>query len=165
MIIEIPKDVQVEVKGDTVIISGKLGKFERRFKTLGVKIERKDNSLEVNGGEGGKMLAGTIESHIKNMFKGVTEGFSHKLQAVHSHFPMSVEVKGNKVLIKNFVGEKKPRTADIVGKTKVEVKGADIFVSGPDKEAVGQTCANISLATVIKQKDCRVFQDGIYMVE
>jgi large subunit ribosomal protein L6 len=165
MMVEIPKDVQVEVKGDTVIVSGKLGKLQRSFKSLGVKLEIKGNQLEIGGGEGGKVLEGTIEAHVKNMFKGVTEGFSHKLQAVHSHFPMSVEVKGDRVLIKNFIGEKKPRSAEIVGKTKVEAKGTDIFVSGPDKDAVGQTCANISMATAIKQKDSRVFQDGVYMVE
>ncbi|MEM3690235.1 MAG: 50S ribosomal protein L6, partial [Candidatus Micrarchaeia archaeon] len=63
------------------------------------------------------------------------------------------------------IGEKKPRVASIVGDTKVEVKGSEIFVSGVDKEAVGQTCANICSATCIRNKDSRVFQDGIYLVE
>jgi len=161
----IPKDVEVDVKGSTVVVKGKKGKVEKSFRGIGLKIERKGDSIEVDGGNGGKMLAGTVESHLKNMFQGVSEGYSRRLQIIHSHFPMSVEVKGKEVLIKNFVGEKKPRTADIVGETKVEVKGTDVFVSGPDKEAVGQTCANIYQATKIKQKDSRVFQDGVYPVE
>ena len=163
--IVIPKEVEVEVNGNTVVVKGKNGKVEKSFRGRGFKIERKGDAIAVEGGDGGGMLAGTVEAHLRNMFKGVTEGFSHRLQAVHSHFPMSVEVKGDKVLIKNFIGEKKPRTANIVGETKVEVKGTDIFVSGPDKDAVGQTCANISSATAIKEKDSRVFQDGVYLVE
>lgn len=163
--IEIPKEVEVEVKGSTVSVKGKKGKVEKSFNMRGLRIERKDSALEVEGGDGGKTMANTVESHLKNMFKGVTEGFSHRLQIVHSHFPISVEVKGKEVLIKNFIGEKKPRTAEIVGETKVEVKGNEVFVSGPDKEAVGQTCANISSATAISNKDSRVFQDGIYLVE
>jgi large subunit ribosomal protein L6 len=161
----IPKEVEVDVKGNTVVVKGKKGKVEKSFRGIGLKIEKKGDAVEVDGGNGGKMLAGTVESHLKNMFQGVTEGYSHRLQIVHSHFPMSVEVKGKEVLIKNFIGEKKPRTADVIGETKVEVKGADVFVSGPDKEAVGQTCANIYQATRIKEKDSRVFQDGVYPVE
>lgn len=163
--VNIPKDIEVDVKGNMVVVKGKNGKVEKSFKGIGLKIERKGDSIEVDGGTGGGMLAGTVESHLKNMFKGVTEGYSHRLQVVHSHFPISVEVKGKEVLIKNFIGEKKPRSADIIGDTRVEVKGTDVFVSGPDKEAVGQTCANIFQATKIKQKDGRVFQDGIYLVE
>jgi large subunit ribosomal protein L6 len=163
--IQIPKEVEVELKGSTVLVKGKRGKLEKSFRGRGLKIERKDAAIEVDGGDGGKMLANTVEAHLRNMFKGVSEGFSLKLQVVHSHFPMSVEVKGEKVLIKNFIGEKKPRTANIVGETKIEVKGNEVFVSGIDKEAVGQTCANIISATKIKQKDSRVFQDGIYLVE
>jgi large subunit ribosomal protein L6 len=163
--VDVPTEVEVEVKGSTVSVKGKKGRVEKSFRGIGLKIEKKENRIEVDGGNGGKMLAGTVESHLRNMFQGVTEGYSHRLQIIHSHFPISVEVKGKEVLIKNFIGEKKPRTADIVGETKVEVKGTDVFVSGPDKEAVGQTSANIFQATKIKQKDSRVFQDGIYLVE
>ncbi|QLJ53008.1 MAG: LSU ribosomal protein L9e (L6p) [Candidatus Fermentimicrarchaeum limneticum] len=162
---EIPKDVEIEVNGSSIVVKGKNGKIERSFSGRGLKIERKGDKIEVTGGDGGNMLARTVEAHIKNMFRGVTEGFSRKLQVVHSHFPISVEVKGDKVFIKNFIGEKRPRVAKIVKDTKVEVKGVEVFVSGPDKEAVGQTAANIYSATKIRGKDCRVFQDGIYLIE
>jgi len=45
------------------------------------------------------------------------------------------------------------------------VKGDDIIVEGINIENVGQTAANIQLATKIKDKDPRVFQDGIYVYE
>jgi large subunit ribosomal protein L6 len=163
--IQIPSDVEVEVKGNTVSVKGKKGALQKSFSGRGLRIEKKENAIQVFGGDGGEMLERTIESHLKNMFHGVTNGFTRKLQVVHSHFPINVEVKGREVLIKNFIGEKKPRIARIVGDTKVEVKGSEIFVSGVDKEAVGQTCANICSATCIRGKDSRVFQDGIYLVE
>lgn len=163
--IQIPADVEVEVKGNAVVVKGKKGVLERSFRGKGLRIERKGREIEVFGGEGGEKLERTIEAHLRNMFQGVTEGFARKLQIVHSHFPINVEVKGREVLIKNFIGEKKPRVARIVGDTKVEVKGNEMVVSGIDKEAVGQTCANICSATCIRNKDSRVFQDGIYLVE
>jgi len=45
------------------------------------------------------------------------------------------------------------------------VKGEDVIVTGIDRQAVGQTAANLELATKIKQKDLRKFLDGIYIYE
>ncbi|MGB9577463.1 MAG: 50S ribosomal protein L6, partial [Candidatus Norongarragalinales archaeon] len=98
----------------------------------------------------------------RNMIKGCTEEYSKKLQVVYAHFPITIEVKGSQVNIKNFLGEKVPRTAKIVGDTKVSVAGQEITVSGHDKEAVGQTASNLVRATRIAKKDVRIFQDGIY---
>jgi large subunit ribosomal protein L6 len=80
---------------------------------------------------------------------------------------MSVEVDKDYVIIKNFAGERGVRKAKIMPGAKVEVikKGSDIdvIVKGIDKDAVGQTAANIYLATKVKNKDPRVFLDGIYV--
>ena len=46
---------------------------------------------------------------------------------------------------------------------RVENK-TDVIVSGIDKEAVGQTAANIERCTTVKNRDRRVFQDGIYRI-
>src|SRR5690606_1375479 len=96
--------------------------------------------------------------------KGVTEGFTYRMKIVYAHFPMSVKVAGDSVVIENFLGERHPRRARIVGDTKVQVKGDEVEVSGINKEDVGQTMANIEQATRIKGRDPRVFQDGIYLV-
>jgi large subunit ribosomal protein L6 len=40
----------------------------------------------------------------------------------------------------------------------------EVVVTGIDKENVGQTAANIERCAVIKNRDRRVFQDGIYLL-
>jgi large subunit ribosomal protein L6 len=87
------------------------------------------------------------------------------MKIVYAHFPMTVKADGSKVTIENFLGERHPRTAKILGDTQVQIKGDEVIVSGINKEEVGQTMANIEQATKIKGRDPRVFQDGIYLVE
>ncbi|MFH1222349.1 MAG: 50S ribosomal protein L6, partial [Candidatus Micrarchaeota archaeon] len=111
-----------------------------------------------------KALLGTADAVLQCMFLGVTEGYSRKLKALYAHFPITMEVKGREVIIKNFLGEKCPRVAKIAGDTKVEAKAQLVSVSGPDKEGVGQTCANLRAAVRIREKDPRVFQDGLFEV-
>jgi large subunit ribosomal protein L6 len=43
------------------------------------------------------------------------------------------------------------------------IKGEDISVEGVDLKVVSQTAANIQDSTRIKEKDLRVFLDGIYI--
>jgi large subunit ribosomal protein L6 len=160
---KIPEKVKVTIAGTKIHVEGPKGKLERTFPSKDLKLASKDGEVSVSAPE--LMLENTIKAHIKNMFKGVTEGYSHKMQIIYSHFPITMEVKGPAINIKNFQGEKKPRRAKIVGATKVEVKGQDVSISGIDKEAVGQTIANLFTATKIKKRDSRVFQDGIYIVE
>ncbi len=74
-------------------------------------------------------------------------------------------MQGERVLIENFMGENYPRTARIVGGASVDVSGEEVVVTGADKEAAGQTAANLEQATRIRGKDPRVFQDGVYIVE
>jgi large subunit ribosomal protein L6 len=85
------------------------------------------------------------------------------MKIVFVHFPMTVKVQGKKIIIENFVGERKPRTTDIVGETKVTIKGDDITIEGTDLNEVSQTAANIQTATKIRNKDLRKFLDGIYV--
>ncbi len=171
--ITIPEGVNVEVSGDTVSgytvkVSGPLGENQRFLKFRGVYIEKEDGKIRVYTTEKKKKLramVGTFAAHIENLMRGVKEGFEYKLKIVYSHFPMKVRVEGNEVVIENFLGEKHPRRAKIVGRAKVSISGNEITVSGIDIEECGQTAANLEQATRIKRLDVRVFQDGIYIVK
>ena len=100
------------------------------------------------------------------MVKGVTDGFTYTLKALYSHFPMTLAVQGNQLIVNNYFGERVPRSANILAGVDVKVQNkTEIVVSGIDKEAVGQTAANIERSTTVKKRDRRVFQDGIYLIE
>ena len=105
----------------------------------------------------------TFKSHVDNLILGLQTGFTYKMKIVFAHFPMKVSVKKDLLVIDNFLGEKHPRAANILEGVTVKVKGDEVVVSGRNKEMVAQTSANIEYATKIKDKDPRVFQDGIYI--
>ena len=111
-----------------------------------------------------KTYAGTFRAHIKNMILGVSKDFEYKLKICSGHFPMSVTVDHEKVIIKNFLGEKIPRIAKILPGVKCSVMGDEIIIRGTNKENAGQSAANIEMATRIVNRDRRVFQDGIFII-
>src|SRR5256885_401349 len=110
-------------------------------------------------------MLGTAAAHVRNMIKGVTQGYKYDLRTVYAHFPVTVKVdeKAKVLKIENFTGEKTPRYARILEGVKVAIKGDDISVEGVDLKSVSQTAANIQDSTKIKKKDLRVFLDGIYV--
>lgn len=166
-IVELPQGVNAEIKGLEVKMSGKTS-TSRTFKAANVELTKSGNSIKICGNNDMKITKAivlAISAHLKNMIRGVQEGHESKLAIVYSHFPLNVQVKGTTIDINNFLGEKRPRIAKIVGSTKVEIKGKEIFVRGPDIEAVGQTAANMEQATKVRGKDRRIFQDGIFLVE
>jgi len=167
-LIAIPKNVNIKVSGKHIEVTGEYGQFSRDFSAAPISIELENNLLKVYATWVRKKesaLVGTISSHIRNMIIGVTEGFTYKLKIVYSHFPISVKLDRKKIVINNFTGERKSRTAKIVGDVKVEISGDDIIVSGINIENVGQTAANIQQVTRVKGKDPRIFLDGIYVYE
>jgi len=111
-----------------------------------------------------RALVGATLAHIRNMMTGVTKGYTYKLRTVFSHFPITVKAEKDKVLIQNFLGERKPRVAKIVGRAEVKIEGQDITVTGIDIDEVSQTASNIELATRISGYDKRIFQDGCWIV-
>ncbi|MGM0404764.1 MAG: 50S ribosomal protein L6 [Thermoplasmatota archaeon] len=167
-IVEIPDDVDVKIVGEEINVSGPNGTIKKKFTDKRVDIVIKNNEVELSVKDPSKRekaLLGTYTSHIQNMVEGVQNDFEYKLKIVYSHFPVKVRSEGNEVVIENFIGEKKPRRAPVLGETKVEIKGDEVFVKGLDKDDVAQTAANIESATRIKNTDNRVFQDGIYIIE
>lgn len=164
----IPEGVNITIENIKVMIKGPLGQIQRDIWYPGITIKKEDSNLvigtDIPRREQLAML-GTFESHLKNMIVGVTKGYESTMKVVYSHFPIQLKTEGNKVVINNFLGEKKSRKASIKGDSKVLIKGDQVIITGINKEDVGQTAANIRIATKIKRFDPRVFQDGIYLVE
>lgn len=151
----------VAVNGSKITVKGAKGELTRDF---GPGVQLLVEGKKINVSTKAKAMLNSVKGHVANMMKGVTEGYVRKMKILYAHFPMSIEVKGKDIIIKNFIGEKSPRKAKAIGNVKVTVKGQELTIEGADKEEVGQTAANLKTATKIKARDCRIFQDGIYPV-
>lgn len=165
---KIPDGIEAEINDNEVIIKKNGEQLREKFQLGKINLEKKENHVKIqvdNPRRKEKALAGTIQGKIQNMIKGLQEGYEYKLRAIYKHFPMNINVEGNKVKIQNFAGEKEPRYSKVKEDTEVEVKGEEIIVKGRNKADAGQTAANLEQATWIKNKDPRVFEDGIYIIE
>ncbi len=168
IVIPIPEGVELLVEGQKISVRGRKGDITREFSSVPVTFSVSDRTLSITTTKTRKReiaLMGTLGVHIENMMKGVQNGYTYRLKVVYAHFPITVKVQGKTVIIQNFTGERHPRTSKIVGDSKVTVKGDEILVEGVDLEKVSQTAANMELATVSRDKDPRVFLDGIYIFE
>lgn len=165
--IAIPENVEVKIENDNVCVKGEKGETSRMLSYPKIKLRVNSKTITVeckNPRKKEKALAGTFVAHIKNMLKGVTKGFEYKMKTVFSHFPIKTSVEGNEFLIQNFLGERSPRRAKILDGVTVVVKDDQVIINGINKEKVGQTVANIERATIVRNRDIRVFQDGVYRI-
>ncbi|HLD19051.1 MAG TPA: 50S ribosomal protein L6 [Candidatus Nanoarchaeia archaeon] len=103
-------------------------------------------------------------AHAKNMQKGVTEGHHYLLRICSGHFPMNVTVSKNEFVVKNYVGERVPRSMKLPSGVEVKVNGRDITVDSTDKNLAGMVASRIEGLTKRANFDKRRFQDGIYIV-
>ena len=164
--VEMPEGVNVALQGRTLSVKGKLGEARKRFDKVNVNIAVAENRVVFTPFSAKKkdnVIINTVSSIVNNMVTGVTKGYTYKVKVVYAHFPITVKTKGKQILVENFMGERSPRVSVIVGDTKVSVEGDDVIVKGVSLEDVGQTAANIELATKVKRKDQRVFLDGLYI--
>ncbi len=165
--IAIPGGVTVNMDGNVMTVKGPKGELSRNFAHPGIDVAVTGDAVSVSCEYPrikDKAMVGTYAAHVRNMVRGVTEGYTYTLKIVFSHFPMKVAVKGNRVEINNYMGGHAPRFADILEGCTVKINGQDVTVSGIDIEAVGQTAANLEKATSRLGFDKRTFQDGIYIV-
>lgn len=166
--LQIPEGVNLDISGNQVSANYNGNSLVKNFKCEGIEIKKDASLFEVSSKKNNKKQAkmiGTIIAHVKNMMNGLKESFVYKLEICNVHFPVTVKIEGSKLKIKNFLGENIEREAKIIKNVNIEVKGNEITLKSFDKEAVGQTAANIEQATLIKFRDRRVFQDGIFLTE
>jgi large subunit ribosomal protein L6 len=166
--VAIPDEVTATVDRLDLTVEGPNGSVTRRLWYPDVSVSVEDDAVVIESDADDartNATVGTFESHVKNMLHGATEGWEYEMEVFYSHFPMQVSVQGEEVVIENFLGEKSPRRTEIRGDTEVDVDGEQLTLRGPDKEAVGQTAADIEQLTRVKDKDTRIFQDGVYITQ
>jgi large subunit ribosomal protein L6 len=166
--IEIPEGTIVEVTGDTITIKGNGKLISREFihNNIDLKANKKEviiSSKKATKRENRQIM--TIKAHVNNMIKGINENFVYHLQVAYVHFPMNVKIENKELVIKNFLGEKKPRVYKIPSGVEVKIDGNILTVESHDKELAGQVAAGIEKTTKVRKRDKRKFQDGIYITE
>ena len=166
--VNIPEGVQVKVDKNTVTAKGQHGESIRSWKEPKVGIKLEGNQVVIsskNATKKQKRVISTMKSHVKNIIDGVKNGNEYKLKVCASHFPMQVAMEGHTLVIKNFFGEKIPRKTILSKDVQIKIQGDKISVTGADVEKVGETSARIEQTCRITNRDRRVFQDGIYLIE
>lgn len=165
--INIPEGIEISKEAHLIKVKGPMGEVSKKLAGPKIEITADKNSVKIiskKATKREKKLIYTFKAHINNMIKGVTEPFVYKLKICPGHFPMNVSMDKDIFTVKNFFGEKTPRKLKIKPDVKVKIDGKDVYVKGIDKELTAQTAASIEMLTKIKNRDRRIFQDGIYIV-
>jgi|SRR3990172_552426 len=166
--LEIPAGISCEAENNIVKCKKDGKELVKKINVPCLVVSMKDNKITLECMEGNKRDFKTIKSHIahiKNMFLGLQNEYVYKLESCNVHFPTTIKSDGDRVVISNFLGEKTPRYAKILKGVKVEISGPKITVTSADKDSAGQTAANLERATKIKNRDRRIFQDGIFLTD
>lgn len=167
--LEIPlEDTKAVYEENVLSVEGPKGTVSKKLRYPNVSIKVENGNVIISTEKltkREKKIIFTYKAHVANMVKGAKEGFEYSLVVVYSKFPMTVDLKGTTLSVKNLLGEKVPRTIQIPEDVKVQIKGKDITVNGINKEKTGQVAANIEQLCRITHLDRRVVQDGIYITK
>jgi len=140
--IAIPAKVKVEVKGQNVLVEGPKGKLSLELpRRTSLKVE--DGKVVVSrAGEDSeaKALHGLSRALVNNMVKGVSEGYSKKLEIQGVGFKAAVQGK----TVNLSLGFSHPINYTIPDQIKVTVEeNTKLTIEGPDKQVVGRVAAEI----------------------
>ena len=141
--LDIPEGVTVDVKSRLITVKGPRGTLTKNVRHIDMDIrlqKGKNNKVCLAVWQGGRKHVAclrTIKSLIVNMITGVTkvrsqafeaerdltldncQGFQYKMRAVYAHFPINciIQESGHALEIRNFLGEKVRRRAELFSAT------------------------------------------------
>lgn len=151
--IEVPKGVKVEIKGQSVKVTGPKGNLDLDCHPLiGVAFDESGAQINVTNAQEedrrAKQLHGTMRALIANMVKGVSSGFERKMMIYGTGY--NVKEQGGKLVLQ--VGFCHPVEMAIPKGVKVDIeapatRGNDVpakfTLSGMDKCVLGQFAAEV----------------------
>jgi len=140
--IELKSGTAAELSGDFIIVKGPKGELKERTHNL-VKIEINEKEIKVSVAnpkdKKERSLWGLYGSLIKNMVKGVNEGYEKKLEINGVGFKAAVS--GRKLVLN--VGFSHPVEYNLPEGINAAVEGNVISISGISKQSVGEVAAQI----------------------
>jgi len=141
--VEVPSGVDVKIDGSHVKIKGPKGEMEFTFSPE-IEILLNENEIQINRPSDARQmrsLHGTTRALIQNMVIGVTDGFQKELQLVGVGYRANMEGEN---LVLN-VGYSHSVVVEPPAGIKFEVgeRNQQVFISGIDKQSVGQIAADV----------------------
>lgn len=142
--VALPKDVQVDLKKEEIVIKGKLGELSLSLtENVKVSVESDKNQVvvePVNDTTKSRAMWGTTRNNINNMVKGVSEGYSIRLEMNGVGYRSAIQ--GNLLtLIVGYSHEiKYALPANVTAKCE---KPTLIVLSSSDKQKVGQVAGEL----------------------
>jgi len=141
--VEVPSGVDVKINGSHIKIKGPKGEMEFTF-SPNINLSFEDGEIKVTRPSDireMRSLHGTTRALIQNMIIGVTDGFQKELQLVGVGYRAAMQGK-NLVLNVGYshsVEIEPPPGIDL----EVGDRAQQIFITGIDKQKVGQVAADI----------------------
>jgi large subunit ribosomal protein L6 len=142
MPIGIPPQVKVEVQGQLVKVAGPKGTLDFTLPRRTTAAVQEGRIVVARDGDdaAAKALHGLSRAILNNLVKGVTDGFSKKLEIQGVGYKANVQ---GKQLTLNL-GYSHPVVFPIPAQIKITVEeNTKITIEGPDKALVGQVAAEI----------------------
>ncbi len=139
--VEIPKGVEVNILEDRIEVKGPKGSITLDTNRK-IKYEREDNKIfvkQVDESREAREQHGLRRTLLYNAIYGVTKGYEKGLELVGVGY--RAEVKGDKVVLN--VGYSLPKEEKLPKGISARVEGNRIFISGIDKQLVGEVAARI----------------------
>ena len=136
-----PEKTEATFNAGVFSVKGPKGSLQRTFRPdIAIAVEGKQVTLSVpKENNQTKALWGTYASHIKNMVKGVNDGFEKKL--VLEGVGFKSQVTGNKLVL--ALGFSHPVEVEISQGLTIKAEKNLLTISGIDKELVGSFSAKI----------------------
>tara|TARA_B100001029_G_C14992791_1_gene413080 strand:+ start:144 stop:677 length:534 start_codon:yes stop_codon:yes gene_type:complete len=140
--IVVPENVKVIVEGKSVYAEGPKGKLQSKIND-GISVKIDGNKIVVNAENNDKSTLafwGLQRNLVNNIILGVTEGFTKKLEMNGVGYRAALKGKNLELML----GYSHPINYEIPENIQITVdKQNNIEIAGPDKQAVGQTAAEI----------------------
>jgi large subunit ribosomal protein L6 len=141
-LIDIPSDVTVDIKGNTITVKGPKGELENTFnEEMAYNLE--ETTLEVvrpSESKEHRTVHGTTRALINNMVEGVSKGFVKELELIGVGY--RAQMQGKKLALS--VGLSHPVEFEPAEDLTITVDGnTNIKIEGINKEEVGALASNI----------------------
>ena len=141
-LIDIPSDVTIDIKDNTITVKGPKGELENTFnEEMAYNLE--ESTLEVvrpSESKEHRTVHGTTRALINNMVEGVSKGFVKELELIGVGY--RAQMQGKKLALS--VGLSHPVEFEATDDLQITVDGnTKIKIEGINKEAVGALASNI----------------------